>query len=83
MNFSDVADKSVARTNLDVYSKSEVENYVMNSVISEFSPEKFGAITNDENLDCLPAIKKSNETGVIYLSNGKTYYVNDEVVIPS
>lgn len=83
LNFSDVADKSVARTNLDVYSKSEVENYVMNSVISEFSPEKFGAITNDENFDCLPAIKKSIETGVLYLSPGKTYYVNDEVVIPS
>ena len=83
LNFSDVANKSAARTNLDVYSKSEVENYVMNSVISEFSPEKFGAITNDENFDCLPAIKKSIETGVLYLSPGKTYYVNDEVVIPS
>ena len=83
LNFSDVANKSAARTNLDVYSKSEVENYVMNSVISEFSPERFGAITDNENFDCLPAIKKAIETGVLYLSPGKTYYVNDEVVIPS
>lgn len=51
--------------------------------MSEFSPEKFGAITDDENFDCLPAIIKSIETGVLYLSPGKTYYVNDEVVIPS
>lgn len=51
--------------------------------MSEFSPEKFGAITDDENFDCLPAIRKSIETGVLYLSPGKTYYVNDEVVIPS
>ena len=83
LNFSDVANKSLARTNLDVYSKSEVENYVMNSVISEFSPERFGAITDNENFDCLPAIKQAIETGVLYLSPGKTYYVNDEVVIPS
>ena len=83
LNFSDVANKSLARTNLDVYSKSEVENYVMNSVISEFSPERFGAITDNENFDCLPAIKQAIKTGVLYLSPGKTYYVNDEVVIPS
>lgn len=43
LNFSDVADKALARTNLDVYSKSEVDSKTTRSIVS---PESFGAIGN-------------------------------------
>lgn len=50
---------------------------------NEHSPENFGAIPNDPNFDCLPAIKLAIATGTLNLNGNSTYHVTDEVVIPS
>ncbi|EOW5539058.1 hypothetical protein ACSD1U_002171 [Escherichia coli] len=49
----------------------------------ENSPENFGAIPGVETSDCLPAIKLAILTGTLRLTPGETYYVSDEVIIPS
>ncbi|HEA0345098.1 TPA: hypothetical protein RU593_003030 [Salmonella enterica] len=49
----------------------------------ENSPENFGAIPGVETSDCLPAIKLAILTGTLLLTPGETYYVSDEVIIPS
>ena len=49
----------------------------------ENSPENFGAIPGVETFDCLPAIKLAILTGTLLLNPGETYYVSDEVIIPS
>lgn len=52
--------------------------------ISKFSrPESFGAVPNDPNVDCAPAINAAIATGTLELAPGATYYVRDEVVLVS
>lgn len=49
----------------------------------ENTPENFGAAVNDSTYDCLDAINKAMATGFLRLTAGATYFVSDEVVIPS
>lgn len=49
----------------------------------ENTPENFGAAVNDSAYDCLDAINKAMATGFLRLTAGATYFVSDEVVIPS
>lgn len=49
----------------------------------ENTPENFGAVVNDSTYDCLDAINKAMATGFLRLTAGATYFVSDEVVIPS
>ena len=49
----------------------------------ENTPENFGAVVNNSTHDCLDAINKAIATGFLRLTAGATYFVSDEVVIPS
>lgn len=49
----------------------------------ENTPENFGAVVNDSTYDCLDTINKAIATGFLRLTAGATYFVSDEVVIPS
>ncbi|CAA7332709.1 tail spike protein [Escherichia phage vB_EcoM_UP17] len=49
----------------------------------ENTPENFGAVVNNSTYDCLDAINKAMATGFLRLTAGATYFVSDEVVIPS
>lgn len=49
----------------------------------ENTPENFGAVINDSTYDSLDAINKAMATGFLRLTAGATYFVSDEVVIPS
>lgn len=49
----------------------------------ENTPENFGAVVNNSTHDCLDAINKAMATGFLRLTAGATYFVSDEVVIPS
>lgn len=49
----------------------------------ENTPENFGAVVNDSTYDCLDALNKAMATGFLRLTAGGTYFVSDEVVIPS
>lgn len=71
LNFSDVADKSLARENLDVYSKTEVDSKITKSIVY---PESFGAI-GDGVSDDTAALQSALDTGnQVFLSG--TYLVS-------
>ncbi|MCV5435114.1 hypothetical protein OFN37_39025, partial [Escherichia coli] len=61
------------------------DNWICVGLLNGFNlntPENFGAKPYSES-DCLNAINMAIKTGFIELTPGCTYFVSDEVVIPS
>lgn len=80
------ARKYIAEGGYDVDAGSHPDdNWICVGLLNGFNlntPENFGAKPYSES-DCLNAIKMAIKTGFIELTPGCTYFVSDEVVIPS